>query len=88
MEKAVVLIDAENVIKPWRKYCEEHNSSERLDYKKLISVLSEGTNLLRAYYYDGIQEIVPSKKKGFLEALEKQGIQLRTKILRNRHVKQ
>jgi len=84
MEKSVVLIDAENVIKPWQKYCKDNNLNAKIDYKKLVFVLSEGTNLLRAYFYDGVLESIPLKKKGFLEALEKQGIQMRTKILKTR----
>ena len=87
MEKSVVLIDAENVIKPWRNYCDEKGVAEKIDYKKLEAVLSADTNLLRAYFYDGVPEAIPLKKKNFLEALEKQGIQLRTKILKNRHNK-
>lgn len=85
MEKSVVLIDAENVIKPWRKYCEEHQLQSKIDYKKLVEILSKETNLLRAYFYDGVAEEIPLKKKNFLEALEKRGIQLRTKILKIRH---
>ena len=84
MEKSVVLIDAENVVKPWQRYCNEQRRKEKVDYKKLVEVLSDGTNLLRAYFYDGVPEVIPIKKKTFLKALEKQGIQLRTKILKTR----
>ena len=84
MEKSVVLIDAENVIKSWRNYCDDNSLTEKIDYKKLAAILSKNTNLLRAYFYDGVPETIPLKKKNFLEALEKKGIQLRTKILKNR----
>ena len=83
-EKSVVLIDAENVIKSWWKYCEVNNLKDKIDYAKLISVLSENTNLLRAYFYDGVPEKISIKKKNFLDVLQKKGIQLRTKILKDR----
>ena len=84
MEKAVILIDAGNVLGGWRTYCEINNLNEKIDYLKLVGKLSEGTNLLRPYFYDGVPENIPIKKKNFLEALQHQGIQLRTKILKNR----
>ena len=84
-EKSVVLIDAENVLKPWQKYCTKMNLNEKINYSNLVKVLSQDTNLLRAYFYDGVPEDIPIKKKNFLEALQKQGIQLRTKILKNRY---
>ncbi len=84
MEKSVVLIDAENVLKSWDRYCKRRGIRERIDYVKLINKLSENTNLLRAYFYDGLPDVLPSRKKGFLDALSRSGIQLRTKILRSR----
>ena len=83
-EKSVVLIDAENVIRSWWNYCKENNVNVKIDYKKMIDVLSSGTNLLRAYFYDGVPENISVKKKNFLEALQNKGIQLRTKILKKR----
>lgn len=86
VEKSVVLIDAENVIKPWQKYCANNGLTDKIDYIKLVDVLANEaeTDLLRAYFYDGVPETIPLKKKNFLSALEKQGIQLRTKILKSR----
>jgi uncharacterized LabA/DUF88 family protein len=84
MERSVVLIDGENVIRSWRSYCEEKGVFELVDYKKLIDKLSEGTNLLRAYFYDGVPEVIPVKKKNFHEALMAKGIQLRTRVLKIR----
>lgn len=83
-EKSVVLIDAENVLKSWQNYCREHNIEEKIDYLKLVKKLSEETNLLRAYFYDGVPENIPLKKKNFLAALQGKGIQLRTKVLKTR----
>lgn len=85
MEKSVILIDAENVLRAWMYHCSTINDSQaRIDYHKLIIALSQGTNLLRAYFYDGVPSNVPLNKKKFLEALQHQGIQLRTKILKTR----
>jgi uncharacterized LabA/DUF88 family protein len=84
LEKSVVLIDAENVLNAWQSYCEEKNMPARIDYKKLVDKLSEGTNLLRAYFYDGSSSPISLKKKNFYEALQCHGIQLRTKMLRKR----
>lgn len=83
-EKSVVLIDAENVFRSWVNYCTEQKISEKIDYLKLVKYISEDTNLLRAYFYDGVPENIPLSKKKFLDALRKQGVQLRTKILKNR----
>jgi uncharacterized LabA/DUF88 family protein len=79
MEKSVVLIDSENVIRSWRMH-----SGKKIDYMKLINAVSIGTNLLRAYLYDGVPEVIPPRKQKFLHALQRAGIQLRTKILKNR----
>jgi len=84
VEKSVVLIDAENVFKQWKHFCEDYNLKEKLDYQRLVDKLAKNTNLLRAYFYDGTSENVASKKKSFLDALEKKGFQLRTKILKER----
>jgi uncharacterized protein (TIGR00288 family) len=84
VEKSVVLIDAENVLKSWKNYCTENKVQEKIDYIKLVNSVSKNTNLLRAYFYDGVQENIQLNKKNFLDALRKQGIQLRTKILKNR----
>lgn len=84
MEKSIILIDAENILRSWWEYCKQKNVKDNIDYKKLVDALSSNTNLLRAYFYDGVPEIVPFKKKNFLEILQKKGIQLRTKILKNR----
>ncbi len=83
-ERSIVLIDAENVIHGWRCYCARNNLSDKIDYKKLVARLADGTNLLRAYFYDGVEENIPPKKKSFLNALQNGGIQLRTKILKGR----
>lgn len=84
MEKSVVLIDAENVLRSWWAYCEEKKLTDKVDYLKLVEYLTKDTNLLRAYFYDAVQEAIPVKKKSFLQALEHKGIQLRTKVLKNR----
>ncbi|MFH1072168.1 MAG: NYN domain-containing protein [Nanoarchaeota archaeon] len=86
LEKSIVLIDAENVIKNWRVYCVERGLDYKIDYKKLIQVLTKHTNLLRAYFYDGVSENILAKKKNFLEALQKAGIQLRTKALKKKRM--
>ena len=57
---------------------------ENIDYTKLVNVLSQNTNLLRAYFYDGLPADATPKKKNFLETLQKKGIQLRLKILKRR----
>jgi uncharacterized LabA/DUF88 family protein len=81
---SVVLIDSGNVINGWWQYCHQNKFDEKIDYSKLINKLSEGTDLLRGYFYDGVPEYLPKSKLMFLEALQKQGIQLRTKVLKNR----
>lgn len=86
-EKSIVLIDGENVLNGWRRYCYERGLDDRLDYQKLVTKLSEGTNLLRAYFYDGVQEELPLRKKKFLTALQRNGIQLRIKVLKSRSYK-
>src|SRR3989344_3728992 len=84
MEKSIVLIDAENVIRSWRAYCEEHGLDEKIDYKRLIDHLTKDTNFLRAYFYDGIQEASSAGKNRFHRSLQHIGIQIRTKILKKR----
>lgn len=86
MEKSAVFIDAENVINGWWEYCAQSNSSSKIDYIKLINYLSKETNLLRAYFYDGVPDKISVKKNAFFQALEHSGIQLRTKALRNRFI--
>lgn len=85
VEKSVVLIDAENVLKSWITYCKSNNLDEKLDYVKLRDILSNDTNLLRAYFYSAVPEELLTKKKNFLAALQKSGIQLRIKFLKVRH---
>lgn len=84
MEKFLVLIDGENIIRSWWTYCNTNGLKENIDYVRLVSKLTEGTNLLRAIFYDGVPENIPIKKKNFHGALQHNGIQLRTKILKNR----
>jgi uncharacterized LabA/DUF88 family protein len=85
MEKSVVLIDAENVRIAWiQKF--NQTPYPKLNYAKLVSLLSENTNLLRAYFYDGVQLDIHPKKRFFLESLQKQGIQIRSKTLRTRTI--
>lgn len=84
MEKSLVLIDAENVLKSWQHYCNSKGIKEYIDYVRLTSKLTEGTNFLRAIFYDGIPENISVKKKNFHDALQHRGIQLRTKILKKR----
>jgi uncharacterized protein (TIGR00288 family) len=86
-ERAVILIDGENVIRSWKTYCYTKNIREKIDYVALRDLLAEGTNLLRAYFYDGVPEQIPAKKKEFLYALQAKGIQLRTKVLKNKLTK-
>ena len=97
-EKSIVFIDAQNVLMGWRNYCVNNGKvlspenpndkririSEKLDYKKLVEVLSADTNFLRAYFYDGVDERLDVNKKNFLTALKEQGIQTKTKVLKNR----
>jgi uncharacterized LabA/DUF88 family protein len=84
IERSLVLIDAENVLNSWWTFCKNNNIRARIDYDKLIKKVSEDTNLLRAYFYDGVQDKLPVKKKNFYEALRRQGIQLRTRVLKDR----
>ena len=84
MEKSVILIDAGNVLGGWFNYCTVNQLQAKIDYLKLVKKLSDGTNLLRPYFYDGVPENIPLKKKNFLEALQHQGVQLRTKILKDK----
>ena len=81
---SVVLIDGGNVINGWWRFCEQNHLKAKIDYAKLVKKLSEGTDLLRGYFYDGVPEYLQKGKKVFFEALQKQGIQLRTKTLKNR----
>jgi len=82
MEKSVILIDGENVVKNWIKYCEQKRINAKIDYLKLVKRLSLGTNLLRAYFYDGVPDQIPPRKERFMQLLEANGIQLRTKVLK------
>ncbi len=84
MEKSLVLIDGENIIKSWWWHCKENHLSDNIDYIKLVKKVSENTNLLRAIFYDGIPESIPVKKKNFHKSLSNGNIQLRTKILKTR----
>jgi len=83
-EQSIVLIDSQNVLCAWMNYSKQNGSQSKLDYKRLVDQLSISTDLLRAYFYDGIEENITTKKKNFLEALSYKGIQLRTKILKDR----
>ena len=83
-ERSLVFIDAENILHAWRKYCEQQGKNVKIDYAKLVKYLAKDTNLLRAYFYDGMPPNATIEKRKFHEALQHQGIQLRTKILRNK----
>lgn len=84
LEKSLILIDAENIIRSWQSYCVEKNIIAKLDYLRLIQILSKNTNLLRAIFYDGVSEVLSINKKNFLTALSKNGIQIKTKIIKQR----
>ena len=84
VEKSLVLIDAENILKSWQNHCRENGITEKIDYLKLRDEVSKDTNLLRTYFYDGVPEVIPLKKKNFLDILGRSGIQRRTKVLKNR----
>lgn len=84
VETSIVLIDSQNVFRAWGECSKQRDIHARINYKKLVDRLSVDTNLLRAYFYDGVEENMATKKKNFLEALTYQGIQLRTKILKER----
>ncbi|MBS3142507.1 NYN domain-containing protein [Candidatus Woesearchaeota archaeon] len=83
MEKSVILIDAENLLKSWQSH---FGKAIYIDYQKLIGTLSRNTNLLRCYYYDAVPETIPMKKKQFLNALQRKGMQLRLKVLKSRTI--
>jgi uncharacterized LabA/DUF88 family protein len=86
LEKSLILIDAENVLKSWQTHTSQNKENNRIDYVKLINKLSENTNLLRAIFYDGISEAPSREKKKFLLALSKNGIQIKTKVIRKREM--
>lgn len=84
LEKSLILIDAENIIKSWQTHCLEKKVSSKIDYLKLVQKLSENANLLRAIFYDGVSDKLSINKKNFLTALSKNGIQIKTKVIRQR----
>ena len=83
-EKSLILIDGENVLKSWWAFCKSKNVNHNLDYIKLVHKLSEGTNLLRAIFYDAIPDETFTKKRKFHDALQNNGIQVRCKYLKKR----
>ena len=72
-------------MKNWKRHCYEEKIDIKIDYKKLVETVSKDTNLLRAYFYDGIAEKPSKQKILFLESLQKRGIQTKTKILKRRY---
>lgn len=84
MEKSIVLIDSENVLQSWRSYCKKNSLQEKIDYKKLVEKLTEGTSLVRPYFYDGVPPVIPPNKKKFLDSLSLQGFEVKTKIIKDR----
>ncbi|MDO8625452.1 MAG: NYN domain-containing protein [Candidatus Diapherotrites archaeon] len=77
--RAMIFIDGANLISGWRAYCLKKGHfdkvtdkiTQKLDYEKLISLLTtqiKETELIRAYFFDGLMENDPKKGK-FLDKL-------------------
>lgn len=97
-KKSMMFIDAGNLLGGWRGYCrskkntfkDEKNENERIekkiDYQKLIKVISKDTDFIRAYFYDAVQEPIDNKKMRFFDKLREFEITIVTKRLRYKSI--
>lgn len=93
-KKSMVFLDAGNLMGGWWTYCKQNgyvqiNSktnrlelTKKIDHEKLIKQLSVGTDFIRGYYYDSVEEPIDSKKQGFFDFLRSFSVTVVTKKLR------
>lgn len=97
-KKSMVFIDAGNLLGWWWAYC-KHNKliisdkksgkialGKKIDYHKLIKETSKGTDFIRAYFYDAVEEPIDEKKMRFFDKLREFEITIVTKKLRHKTI--
>ena len=97
-KKSMVFIDAGNLLGGWWTYCRQNKLivsdkksgktflGKKIDHGKLIKEITGGTDFIRGYFYDAINEPLDSKKSGFFDKLRELEITIVTKKLRHKSV--
>ena len=83
LKRSMVFIDGSNLNKAWKRQRKEAKSS--LDYEKLMLLATQGTDCIRGYFYDSVNE--NDNIERFLDALRNIGITVVTKPLRYKDVR-
>lgn len=92
-KRSMVFIDGSNLSRSFRQYCLDngHMNAEpntgkkeinkRISYENLMRLVTEGTDRIRGYYYDGIPPSPDNRLKQFHDKLRGFGITVITKPL-------
>jgi len=84
MNKAMIFIDGSNVYHGMRRFFPNHS----IDYAKLLSYLSNGRYVVRAYYYGSLDTRSPNvckHQEAFVKFLQHTGYEVDVKPLRYDH---
>lgn len=79
----MVFIDGSNLHHATERY-RKSNPSFNIDYGRLVSVLCEGRNLVRAYYYGSRPVQTVPQQESFFKKLERLGFEVSVKPLKMR----
>lgn len=85
MKRSMIFIDSGNLSKGFSKYCSkqlDNNFKRKISYPKLINELKEDNDLIRTYFYDAVENPIPSKKHRFFDMLRSNEVTIVTKELR------
>ncbi|HLC75294.1 MAG TPA: NYN domain-containing protein [Candidatus Nanoarchaeia archaeon] len=97
-KKSMVFIDASNLLGGWWTYCKNKGYTQlnsktnkleltkKIDYKNLIDNITDGTDFIRGYFYDSVDEPLDSRKQSFFDFLRSLGVTIVTKKLRHKSI--
>lgn len=97
LKRSMVFIDAGNLSGGWWTFCKKKgfvltdgsgklSLTKKVNYDKLIKEISKGTDLIRSYYYDSVNEPLDSRKIAFFDTLRSLEITVVTKKLRHKSI--
>lgn len=80
-ERAIIFIDARNLIEGEKAFCSKEGKQSSLGYKELMDYFSSQFHLIRGYYYDGAphKSQLSAGRKKLYQLLRQWGITLRLK---------
>jgi uncharacterized LabA/DUF88 family protein len=57
-----------------------------INYVKLVEEIAKGREVIRTYFFDGVQEPTPPSREGFFNSLRQKGITVITRPLRKKEI--